>query len=232
MPADDTTAIFQRSWNVYDFITERNYMFHREIYAEVARLLQQRAHTGAYRMLDLGCGNARFLAPCLEAAPPIAYTGIDLSETALAEARTWLPVLPEVKLVQQDLLEAVEAAGDPCDVVFSGFALHHLDSDAKQRFFRATARRLTPGGWFLFVDIIREEDQSRAAYLHSYIGFMAANWTELPADHLAAARAHIEAYDYPETVPTLEAMARAAGFHAVEPISRHGHHQVMLFTRF
>ena len=32
MPDDDTTAIFRRSWGLYDFITERNYMFHREIY--------------------------------------------------------------------------------------------------------------------------------------------------------------------------------------------------------
>ena len=39
MPDDDTTAIFRRSWGLYDFITERNYMFHREIYGEVARLL-------------------------------------------------------------------------------------------------------------------------------------------------------------------------------------------------
>ena len=34
MPDDDTTAIFRRSWGLYDFITERNYMFHREIYGK------------------------------------------------------------------------------------------------------------------------------------------------------------------------------------------------------
>ena len=53
MPDDDTTAIFRRSWGLYDFITERNYMFHREIYGEVARLLLQRAQNGGYRLLDL-----------------------------------------------------------------------------------------------------------------------------------------------------------------------------------
>ena len=142
MPDDDTTAIFRRSWGLYDFITERNYMFHREIYGEVARLLLQRAQNGGYRLLDLGCGNARYLASCLEAAPPLTYTGVDLSESALLEARDWLAALPNIKLDQRDLLEAVEAAGEPHDIIFSGFALHHLDAGAKQRFFHAAATRL------------------------------------------------------------------------------------------
>lgn len=230
MPDDDTTAIFRRSWSLYDFITERNYMFHREIYAEVARLLRQRAQLGAYRMLDLGCGNARYLAPCLEANPPLAYTGIDLSESALAEAQTWLSALPNITLDQKDLLEAVEAPGDPHDLIFSGFALHHLDTAAKQRFFHAAASRLVPGGWLLLIDIMRDLDQSRAAYLHSYVSFMTTHWLELPPDQFAEARAHIEAHDYPETLPTLEAMAQSAGFHSMQPVSQYGHHQVLLFT--
>ena len=38
------------------------------------------------RLLDLGCGNARYLAPCLKRFPPTIYEGVDLSEAALAEA--------------------------------------------------------------------------------------------------------------------------------------------------
>ena len=230
MPDDDTTAIFRRSWGLYDFITERNYMFHREIYGEVARLLLQRAQNGGYRLLDLGCGNARYLASCLEAAPPLTYTGVDLSESALLDVRDWLAALPNIKLDQRDLLEAVEAAGEPHDIIFSGFALHHLDAGAKQRFFHAAATRLPPGGWFLLVDIVRDPHQSRTDYLASYIDFMTANWLELPPDQFAEARAHIEAHDYPETVAALEAMSHAAGFHYMQSLTRHGHHQILLFT--
>ena len=37
-------------------------------------------------LLDLGCGNARYLAPCLKRLPPAIYEGVDLSEAVLAEA--------------------------------------------------------------------------------------------------------------------------------------------------
>lgn len=226
----DTTALFRRSWSLYDFITERNYMFHRELYADIANLLRQRAESGPYRLLDLGCGNARYLAPCLKSAPPLAYTGIDLSAAALAEAETWLAPLPNIKLVQDDLLAAVECSSASCDIIFSGFALHHLAAADKQRFFYAAATRLTPGGWLLIIDVMRKPDQSRADYLSSYIAFMAANWHELPPDQFAEAQAHIEAHDYPEDSATLEAMGRAAGFTSAQPISSHGHHHALLFS--
>ena len=88
-------------------------MFHQEIYQGVGQLLKLRDDVGRYRLLDLGCGNARYLAPCLQQFPPALYEGVDLSEAALAEARGYLAGLPDpvVTLTQGDLLEAV-AAGD------------------------------------------------------------------------------------------------------------------------
>ncbi|MEK7843432.1 MAG: class I SAM-dependent methyltransferase, partial [Pseudomonadota bacterium] len=70
MTSADSTAIFTRSWSLYDLITEFNYMSHQEIYAGVEELLRLRADQGHYRLLDLGCGNARYLAPCLQRLPP------------------------------------------------------------------------------------------------------------------------------------------------------------------
>ena len=61
--ADDETHLFRTSWSLYDALSEKNYMFHREIYALIANLLQQRRERGGYSMIDLGCGNTRFLAP-------------------------------------------------------------------------------------------------------------------------------------------------------------------------
>lgn len=232
MESDDITAIFRRSWSLYDFITERNYMFHREIYAEVARLLESRARLGVYHLLDLGCGNARFLAPCLEAIPPATYMGVDLSEAALNEARTHLADLPAaVTLHGGDLLHAVETHEDTWQVIFSGFAIHHLSQEEKARFFQAAAQRLTEDGWLILVDIVREEQDSRETYLESYLNFMREHWTGLPTEGFEEARAHIVAFDHPETFSTLSAMAAAAGLHCVVPVSRHGHHHTLLFCR-
>ena len=59
---------------------------------EVARLISDCAHTkgGNIRVLDVGCGNGG-LARLLSPEPSIAYTGIDISETALVAARVVAP---------------------------------------------------------------------------------------------------------------------------------------------
>ncbi|MEK6596639.1 MAG: hypothetical protein AABZ18_09005, partial [Pseudomonadota bacterium] len=59
------------------------------------------------------------------------------------EARGYLAGLPDsvATLTQGDLLEAVEATDKTWDVIFTGFAVHHLMSDDKARFF--------PGCWAL-----------------------------------------------------------------------------------
>ncbi len=104
MTHTESTEIFTRSWSLYDLITEHNYMFHREIYSGIEDLLKQRDDHENYRLLDLGCGNARYLAPCLKRLPPAIYEGVDLSEAALAEAREYLAELPgQVVLTHGDL---------------------------------------------------------------------------------------------------------------------------------
>ena len=106
MLSAEPVAIFTRSWSLYDLITEHNCMFHREIYAGVGELLRSRADRGEYRLLDLGCGSARYLAPCLKRSPPLVYEGVDLSEAALTEAREYLAGLPgETSLIQGELLQ-------------------------------------------------------------------------------------------------------------------------------
>jgi ubiquinone/menaquinone biosynthesis C-methylase UbiE len=79
MTTVETTAFFTRTWSVYDQIAEHNYMSHREIYAKVAELLKLRKDHNQYRLLDLGCGNARFLAPVLMQSQPAHYRGVDMS---------------------------------------------------------------------------------------------------------------------------------------------------------
>lgn len=90
---NDETSLFRHSWSLYDALAEMNYMHHREIYACVAELLAEIHQRGPWTLLDLGCGNARFLAPCLMSTTPQHYIGINLSpprwrKQALASWRT------------------------------------------------------------------------------------------------------------------------------------------------
>lgn len=232
MASPDPTTIFTRSWSLYDLLTEYNYMYHREIYAEVEDLLRLRSDHGQYHLLDLGCGNARYLAPCLRRVPPATYEGVDLSEAALAEARGYLAELPgQVTLTLGDLLQAVESTGKTWDVLFTGFAIHHLLPDDKERFFRAAGRCLSDKGWLILVDVLREENQSRESYLDGYLKFMRETWTQVPRDQLEEACAHVRDHDYPECLSTLREMAGEGGLSATRLISQHAQHHTLLFSR-
>jgi SAM-dependent methyltransferase len=228
----EPVAIFTRSWSLYDLITEHNYMFHREIYSGVEDLLKQRNDHENYRLLDLGCGNARYLAPCLKRLPPKLYEGVDLSEAALAEAREYLAELPgQVVLTHRDLLKTVESTDKTWDVIFSGFAIHHLMPEEKARFFRAAGQCLSQNGWLVMVDVVREENQDRDSFLDGYLRFMREKWTKVPPDRLEEACAHVRDHDYPECLSTLAEMAEEAGLHSIRLVSREAQHHTLLFSR-
>lgn len=208
-------------------------MSHQEIYARVEYLLSLRDDVGRYCLLDLGCGNARYLAPCLRQSPPAVYEGVDLSEAALMEARGYLTDLSgsAVTLTHGDLLEAVEATGKTWDVIFTGFAVHHLTSADKARFFQTVGRCLAEKGWLILVDVVREENQSREDYLDCYLKWMRDTWSKIPPDQLEEACTHVHDHDYPEYFSTLQEMAAAAGLQANRIVNRYGQHHTLLFAR-
>ncbi|MEK7768355.1 MAG: class I SAM-dependent methyltransferase, partial [Pseudomonadota bacterium] len=168
---------------------------------------------------------------CLQRLPPAIYQGVDLSEAALAEARDYLTGLPgQVILTHGDLLEAVESTDQTWDVLFTGFAIHHLMPEEKARFFRAAGRCLSANGWLILVDVVREENQSRESYLDGYLQFMREQWSKVPPDQLEEACTHVHDYDYPECLSTLQEMATAAGLNSTRLISRYAQHHTLLFS--
>ena len=228
--AEDETHLFRNSWGLYDALAEKNYMFHREIYAIIADMLWERHQQGGYSMLDLGCGNTRFLAPCLHQAVPLCYDGVDLSQTALEEARGYLSGLSNVTLRCQDMLQAVRERGKgSLDTLFSGYAVHHLDADEKQQLFHASAEGLGLGGLFILVDIVRQEGETRQQYLDTYLQTMRTQWTAVRPEDMDAACAHVAAYDFPETISDLTHMASNAGFREARLVDRFAQHHVMMF---
>lgn len=223
----DETALFRKSWTLYDAISAHNHMFHREIYARVGQLLKEQ---GAGRaVLDLGCGNARFMAPCLHETPPTFYHGVDLSAAALEEAHTHLSGLPDVVLQEADMISALSETGRQYEVIFAGFSVHHLQRAEKEAFFRSCTRVLTPDGIMILVDVVRQEGESREAYLDGYLHTMRTRWTGVPPEALEEACTHVAAHDFPETLSELSRMARDAGLSRTSLLARHDQHHVIVF---
>lgn len=232
MPSpEESVSLFRTSWSLYDAVVEGNCMFHAEFTSLLGSRITALTERGTYRLLDLGCGNARCLAPVLSGHPPASYHGIDLSESALAEAKEYLRDVSGVRLELGDLLTVTEAlVPSSVGIVFSGFAIHHLDTASKERLFRAVGRVLQPGGRFLLVDIARREGEGRAEYLERYLGFM-RSWSALDEGQLAEACHHVASYDFPEPLPDLLAMGERVGLAC--PVSQvsFGDHHLLEFAK-
>lgn len=206
-------------------------MHHREIYGEVEGIVGRHFSDAAPRMMDLGCGNARCMAPILRKHPPLAYLGVDLSEAALSEAGVFLGGLKGVGWACADLLECVEREQSHWNLIFSGFAVHHLGAEEKKRLFHAVHRILCPGGLFLMADVVMEDGTSRDDHVAAYTAMMRGEWGGIPREALEEGCSHVMRYDFPSTSSELLSGALGAGFDDVREVSRHGPHRVFLFSK-
>jgi len=221
--------IFTDAWALYDPVLDRNYMFHEEICRDVRGIVAARFRRDAFRVLDLGCGNARHVVNALEECPPSLYAGYDLSASALSQARTHLSRLGcPADLRQANLFDGLRPDGGTFDLIFSSFAVHHLSAPDKQRCLALARAHLAPKGIFLLVDISREPDEDRPAYLDHYCGWIRDTWTDLSAAERDSIFDHIRNYDFPETGEALHGMAVAAGFSRCVDVSAYRWHRTWL----
>ena len=113
--------------------------------------------TKQLRALDLGIGTGLFTSRFLQQYPMSVVTGVDGAEAMIQLAKTRLQGFPDrVNFAHgsfQNLRSTISEAHG-FDVVFSSYALHHLDKDSKQRVLSDAVSLLKDGGWFVNGDLI------------------------------------------------------------------------------
>lgn len=224
---------FFNAWAIYDQVLDHNYMFHKDIYQDIERVIAQRYAERPLAILDLGCGSARHLAQALRGRTVTRYLGYDLSETALAHAARHLaPLGATIELRQGDLLEGLQAQQVSFDLIFSSFALHHLTAADKAAFFQRAYRQLKEQGLLLLVDVMREEDeQELQPHLDRYCAWLRSDWKALAPEALDLLCDHIQHNDLPEIAFDLATMAARAGFGKPSEINRFGWYRTWSFEK-
>lgn len=124
------------------------------------------------RLIDLACGNGRFLSQVLAAFPRIPATGLDLSPDYCAEARARLAPWPQVDVLTGAVEQAPFDAAS-FDAATCIFLFHELPPRVRRGVAREIARILKPGGVLIFADSIQTGDAADLNRMLEYfpIGF-------------------------------------------------------------
>ena len=110
------------------------------------------------RLLDVGCGTARFLDFVKQVWPRLPVLGVDLSEAYVAEAKRHLRRWCWLDLMVANG-EAIPVADESQDAVTSIFTFHELPPKVRRAVFGEFARVLKPGGRLVVVDSLQFGDE-------------------------------------------------------------------------
>jgi SAM-dependent methyltransferase len=217
---------FFDGWATYEAILDHEAMHHPAFFAAAGAAVARDLGARPLTVLDLGCGSARHAARLLTGRPATAYTGYDLSTTALAAAREALTAAGiDPVLHAADLRQGLAGPPDSVDLILCSYALHHLETAGKGVALAAARRRLRPGGRMLLIDLAREADETREVTTEAYASWVERDWTFLPAAAHREIRAHVRAHDFPEDDATLLRLARETGWAKPELLARERWHR-------
>jgi ubiquinone/menaquinone biosynthesis C-methylase UbiE len=212
---------FENQWSTYKTIVQHDFMHHRALLGAVEQVLKHyfdgapaghRPH-----FVDLGCGDADPLAAVLRDLPLGSLLGLDQASSVLPLAAKALGEVPyPCDWIQGELLEWATAATPqthPVDILYSSFAIHHLDGESQEAFLAGVRKKINPKGIFLWADIFREPGESVDDFRLRYTQRMTDHWgSALQPQQLAHACFHVSHYDLPADRATIGSTARNQGW--------------------
>ncbi len=228
-----SVEVFLKSWNLYQEIIANNYMFHREISAAVQpEFLDQKADQ-SIRVIDLGSGDSSMVLPMLKPEKISSYIGCDLSQPALSIARKNLEArLISHQLISDDMLSVIsELPASSAEIVFSSYALHHLNSTQKIKIINEVHRVLAPEGRFILIDVFREPTEDRATYMRNYMSTLQKTWVKLTPEAQKLIIEHATEFDFPEHTEFYRTTCENAGLCGGEQLAKHTWHEAFVFNK-
>ena len=227
-----STLLFSKHWDIYQGIIANNYMLHREIAVYFERSFEHIEEKKGISVLDLGCGDAGQIAGALKLKQVEHYTGYDLSQPALDLARANLRDLPAIKKFVCGQMEVlVKQERDHFQLIYSSYAIHHLQDNEKKQLLTDACRRLAKGGIIIIVDVFRKEGQSRDEYLDSYINWMGESWTAIDLASKELVWEHVRQFDFPTTIGYITAWSAELGLTVIKHFSPDGRHHMLTLKK-
>jgi len=218
-------------WAMYDAVIQADYMNHAELVATLADWARKQAKS--LQIVDLGCGDAWLATHAFRDANVEWYHGVDVSDSAVERARDNTAIWPgRAEVVAGNLAESLHAQPDSsANVVLASYSIHHFSSDAKIALIADCRRVLARGGTFLWIDAVRNDNESRDAYISRLTSVMQHDWTKLTEDQRMRACTHVRESDFPETGSWMRDQVQAAGFQLADTILENEFFDGWAFTK-
>lgn len=211
MPEDIKTvaAYFNETWHDYKTYVADNRLCHQELFATLNNFLQEHMENRPFSFVDVGCGDGSSIAPILQQYHLKKYIGIDIANDVLKTAPTHLAQLDcEKEFIFDDMTHAIKHIRPPIDVIFSSYTVHHLSYQDKVDFIYNCKNKLVPGGFFIMVDGILEENQTRDEWLIGYEEYYKTIYPGITQEELDHCLKHPRTSDFPEHISTFEKIAQ------------------------
>lgn len=206
---------FFNGWGLYWRIVEYNYTGHKEVYARLNRFLREH-FSEPFNIVDFGCGDSSYMVRGLAGTTVKSYLGIDISDVALDLARENLEGLGyDIGFIQGDYFQVAREIKLTTEVIWIGLSFHHLSTNQKRKALGAFKKILSNDGYLLIFDPILRPEESRDEFLRRFRIICRTEWIQLSPEEREAAIKHVIAADFPESIDTLEEMARENGFTSV-----------------
>ena len=216
-PPVPTQELFTDSWNVYRKMVDNDYLFHRGAYGCLHQVLSEEIHK-PFRFIDVACGDASMSVEALKGTLVSHYSGLDISEQALAIAAKNLKALEcSVTLQVCDFAKALSHWEQPADVVWIGLSLHHFLAPEKLEVMRCIKSIVGSKGRLLVYEDASPDGESRDAWLARWDA-QKPFWTAYSEREWNYVTAHVHASDFPETDSVWRQLGNEAGFGRVQEL--------------
>ena len=205
--------------DVYSKICKNNYMFHKEIFSIFKNFIESKFGKKPFNLLDIGCGDAFFIAQVLKDTNIKLYNAYDLSVEAIEKAKSNLKDIDCKKNfimadISKDFLNSSNRTAQ-YDIIWTSYALHHLPLSDKDRFFKHCIQILKENSHLIVVDFV-DDYGSREECLKHYKENVEKKWTELSKQDKEYLYEHVLKFDFPESFSKYIKIAENAGFKKCE----------------
>ncbi len=149
------------SWDHGDFSPTRHWSWGVQYYAGIQAAMDFLSPCGFESLLDIGCGDGRFLHELIKRYPDRRLRGIDISRRAIDFARAFTP---GVTFAVEDIHTATPAQSVDAATLIE--VCEHIHPDKLGAFLNAVAAALKPGGTLILTVPHQNKKLSPKHYQH------------------------------------------------------------------